>query len=103
MSAAWNGRQRPRIVACVVAAWLIVVPAAATARQASTDYAGRGIRVVGVVCECDDPTEVAAYRTEFGIEWPVHLDTSFTLAEALDATTTPEVVLVDRDRRIRYA
>ncbi len=66
-------------------------------------FAGAGIRFVGVVCECDDPAEIAAYRREFGIAFPIHLDTDFALAEALDATTTPEVVLVDRDRQIRYA
>ena len=67
------------------------------------EFAGQGIRFVGVVCECDDPGDVAAYRGEFGITFPIHLDTDFALAEALDATTTPEVVLVDNERRIRYA
>lgn len=62
-----------------------------------------GIHFVGVVCECDDPAEVTAYGTKFGITFPVHLDTAFELAEALKATTTPQVVLVDRDRRIRYS
>lgn len=65
--------------------------------------AGEGIRVVGVVCEADDLTELEAYRAKFGIAFPIHLDTDFTLAEALDATVTPEVMVVDRDRRIRYA
>jgi hypothetical protein len=69
----------------------------------AADFAGRGVRVVGVVCECDDPAEITAYRKEFGITFPIHLDTRFTLAAALDATTTPEVVLVDRERRIHYA
>ena len=66
-------------------------------------FAGDGVRVVGVVCECDDPAEIEAYRTTFGITFPIYLDPAFTLAEALDATVTPEVVLVDRDQKIRYA
>jgi len=66
-------------------------------------FAADGIRFVGVVCEGDDPAEVEAYRMKFGITFPIHLDFAFTLAEALDATITPEVVLVDRERRIRYA
>ena len=66
-------------------------------------FAGDGIRVVGVVCEADDAAGVEAYRTKFAIAFPIHRDTEFTLAEALGATVTPEVVLVDRDRRIRYA
>jgi thiol-disulfide isomerase/thioredoxin len=71
--------------------------------QLAADFADERIRFVGVVCESDDPAEVEAYRREFGIAFPIHLDTDFALAEALDATTTPEVVLVDRDRQIRYA
>jgi hypothetical protein len=69
----------------------------------ATRFAGDGIRFVGVVCEADEPGEVEAYRTKFGITFPIHLDTAFTLAEALDATVTPEVVLVDRNRQIRYS
>jgi len=67
------------------------------------EFAGEGIRFVGVVCEPDEATEVEAYRREYGIKFPIGLDTDFTLAEALGATVTPEVVLVDRDRMIRYA
>jgi hypothetical protein len=67
------------------------------------EFAGKGIRFVGVVCEVDDTGEVEDYRREFGITFPIRLDTDFTLAEALGATVTPEVVLVDRDRVIRYA
>ena len=66
-------------------------------------FAGAGIRVVGVVCEADDLAEVEAYRTKFSITFPILLDTGFALAEALDATVTPEAVLVDRDRQIRYS
>jgi hypothetical protein len=67
------------------------------------EFADEGIRFVGVVCELDDVAEVEAYRREFGIAFPIRLDSDFTLAEALDATVTPEVVLVDGDRTIRYA
>ena len=71
--------------------------------QLAADFASDGIRFVGVVCECDDPAEIAAYRREFGIAFPIHLDAEFALADALDATTTPQAVLVDRDHRIRYS
>ena len=71
--------------------------------QLAAGFAKEGVRFVGVVCECDAIEEIEAYRREFGITFPIHLDTDFRLAAALDATITPEVVLVDRDRRIRYA
>jgi len=71
--------------------------------QLAADFADEGVRFVGVVCESDDPAAIDAYRTKFGLTFPIHLDTDFTLAEALGATITPEAVLVDRDGRIRYA
>jgi thiol-disulfide isomerase/thioredoxin len=71
--------------------------------QLAADFADEGIRFVGVVCESDDPAAIDAYRTKFGLTFPIHLDTDFTLAEALGATITPEAVLVDRAGRIRYA
>lgn len=39
------------------------------------EFAGEGIRFVGVVCELDDAGEVEAYRREFGITFPIRLDT----------------------------
>ena len=65
-------------------------------------FAPSGVRFVGVVCELDDPAEVTDYCKEFGITFPVYLDTSFMLADALGATTTPQAVLVDREKRILY-
>jgi len=69
----------------------------------AADFGGQGIRFVGVICEGDNPATVEVYRRDYGITFPIHHDTNFTLAAALDVTITPEVVLVDRDRRIRYA
>jgi peroxiredoxin len=69
----------------------------------AADFGGAGIRFVGVICESDDPKEVEAYCREYGVTFPIHRDTDFRLADALDATITPEVVLVDRDRIIRYS
>ena len=71
--------------------------------QLAAEFAAEGIRFVGVVCEFDDPGEIEVYRSDFKIPFPIGLDPDFRLAEALDVTVTPEVVLVDRDRRVRYA
>lgn len=71
--------------------------------ELATTRASDGVRFVGVVCEYDDPTEIDDYVSTFGISFPVVLDPAFALADALNATTTPEVVLVDRDRKIVYA
>ncbi len=71
--------------------------------QQAADFAAERIRFVRVVSECDDPAEVQAYGKAFGLTFPIHLDPGFRLAAPLGATVTPEVVLVDRDRRIRYS
>ena len=71
--------------------------------QLAEEFADEGIRFVGVVSEIDAPEEIEAYRRGFKIPFPIDLDRDFRLAEALDVSVTPEVVLVDRDRRVRYS
>jgi len=71
--------------------------------QLAGDFAADGIRFVGVVCDVDDTGEIEAYRREYEIPFPIDLDRGFRLAEAFDVTVTPEVVLVDRERRVHYA
>jgi hypothetical protein len=51
----------------------------------------------------DNAADIEDYRKTYSIPFPIYTDTDFRLAEALDATITPEVVLVDRNRSIRYA
>jgi thiol-disulfide isomerase/thioredoxin len=69
----------------------------------AAQYADKGIRFVGVICEYENAADIEDYRKTYSIPFPIYADTDFRLAEALDATITPEVVLVDRDHRIRYA
>ena len=71
--------------------------------QLAEEFADEGIRFVGVVCEVDAPEEIEAYRSDFKIPFPIDLDSDFRLAEALAVSVTPEVVLVDGERRVRYA
>ena len=71
--------------------------------QLAEEFADEGIRFVGVVCEVDAPEEIEAYRRDFKIPFPIDLDREFRLAEALDVSVTPEVVLIDGERRVRYA
>ena len=71
--------------------------------ELAATYAEKGIRFVGVVCESDNAADIEDYRKTYSIPFPIYADTDFRLAEALDATITPEVVLVDRNHSIRYA
>jgi thiol-disulfide isomerase/thioredoxin len=66
------------------------------------EFDEQGVHFVGVVCEFDDVDEITGYRDEYAIHFPFLTDRDFHLADALDATTTPEVVLVDAGGRIRY-
>ena len=52
-------------------------------------FDGDGIRVVGVVCEADDPAEVEAYRTKFGITFPIHFDTGLRWPRRLMRPSRP--------------
>lgn len=70
--------------------------------ELADEFDPQGIRVVGVVCEFDGIEEITEYRAEYAIHFPFVTDGDFRLAEALDATTTPEVVLVDASGRTRY-
>ncbi len=70
--------------------------------ELADEFAEDGIRFVGVVCEFDELAEIAGYRDEYAIHFPFVTDGDFRLAEALDATITPEVILVDASGRTRY-
>jgi thiol-disulfide isomerase/thioredoxin len=61
----------------------------------AADFGGKGIRFVGVICEYDDLKEVEAYRREYGVTFPIHLDTDFTLAAALDLKKVTPTEIID--------
>jgi len=70
--------------------------------ELAAEFDEQGIRFVGVICEFDEPEEITGYRDEYAIHFPFVTDRDFRLAEAFDATTTPEVVLVDASGCTRY-
>ena len=66
-------------------------------------YAARGVAFVGINSNPNDSTtEIAAYVARHGIGFPLLRDAEGQLAGQLRATRTPEVFLLDRDRKIRY-
>src|SRR5205085_10130943 len=67
------------------------------------DYRGKGVQFVAVNVGANDTIiEVAAQAVELGVAFPVVKDFDRRAADALGATRTPQVVLLDADRRIRY-
>ncbi|MCS7471193.1 redoxin domain-containing protein [Stieleria sp. ICT_E10.1] len=66
-------------------------------------YADRGVQVVGINSNTQDSlTELAAYVHRHAIGFPMLKDPGNVVADALGATRTPEVFLIDRERTVRY-
>ncbi|MBX3437141.1 MAG: redoxin domain-containing protein [Planctomycetaceae bacterium] len=64
---------------------------------------GRDVAVLGINSNSHDSvTEIAAFARRHGIEFPILKDPGNQLADQLQATRTPEVLLLDRERSIRY-
>tara|TARA_B100000809_G_scaffold220097_1_gene227646 strand:+ start:1336 stop:3351 length:2016 start_codon:yes stop_codon:yes gene_type:complete len=66
-------------------------------------YKESGITFLGVNSNRHDSiTEIAAYARQHQITFPILKDTANKLADTLGADRTPEVFLLDHDRRVRY-
>ncbi len=67
------------------------------------DYGARGVRFVGIVSNVQDSTEeIAELVREHGLTFPVLKDDGARAADALGATRTPEVFVLDQTRTVRY-
>ncbi len=72
-------------------------------QELSQEYAGKGVTFLGVDANSQDsPTEIAAFVRRQGLEFPMLIDVGAKLADQLGATRTPEVVVLDQHRAIRY-
>jgi peroxiredoxin len=66
-------------------------------------YGNRGVAFLGVCCQQDaDAAQVAQLAQDFKIPFPVRKDPHHVAAEALEATVTPEVFVLDSQRILRY-
>ncbi len=71
--------------------------------ELAQEYSGKGVRFVGINASPQDGLDsIAAEIKEFGITFPVLKDADQALTRQLDALTTTEVFVVDKERRIRY-
>lgn len=71
--------------------------------ELAAEYAGRGVRLVGVVSNRQDSLEkIAAMVRDQRLRFPLLKDPGNRLADRLGAERTPEVFLFDADRRLRY-
>ena len=67
------------------------------------EFEQQGIHFVGVVGEQVGAHKLEKHHINFTVPFPIYTDTGFLLANALSAKTTPEVFLMDRERKILYS
>ncbi|GIW92142.1 MAG: thiol-disulfide isomerase [Pirellulaceae bacterium] len=76
---------------------------AARLSQLESQYRDRGVAFVGVDANVQDSlAELAAFARRQQIEFPLLKDADQELADRLGAERTPEVFLLDKERRVRY-
>ncbi len=68
-----------------------------------TKYQSKGVALIGVNSNTQDSlTELAAYAHRFDVNFPLLKDVGNKVADAMAATRTPEVFVLDQDRIVRY-
>jgi peroxiredoxin len=72
-------------------------------KKLAAEYGPRGVAFVGINSNSQDTiTELAAYARIHEIEFPLLKDPGNAVADQLGAQRTPEVLVLDADRTIRY-
>lgn len=76
---------------------------ARTLEELAATFKGRQVKFVGVDANAQDTlSELARFAKESGWTSPLRKDPDGRLAAAFGATRTPEVFVLDADRRVRY-
>ena len=71
--------------------------------EISQRFADRGVAFLGLDANAQDaPTELAAYARDHGLTFPLLKDVNAAAVDAAGLTRTPEVVVLDADRKVRY-
>ncbi|MCA9264031.1 MAG: redoxin family protein [Planctomycetales bacterium] len=71
--------------------------------EMAAEFEDRGVRFVGINSNSQDSlVEITAFRRRQNVAIPMLKDNSGACADALGATRTPEVILVDATGQIRY-
>ena len=71
--------------------------------ELAKEYEPRGVIFVGIDANRQDAaTEIAAYARHHGVEFPILKDLNQVVADRVGATRTPEIIVLDKARAIRY-
>lgn len=72
-------------------------------KRLEAEYREQGVQFVGVNVNGDDELqEIAQQGIDFGIEFPLVKDVDGSCVKATGVTRTPEVVVLDAQRKLRY-
>lgn len=72
-------------------------------KRLDEEYRTQNVQFLGINASAgDEISEVAQQAIDFGIEFPVVKDTDGSCVRALGVERTPEVVVLDGERKIRY-
>lgn len=72
-------------------------------KRLDSELRNRGVQFVAVNAAADDSTaQIAEQALEFGLEFPFVKDSDGSCAKALGVTRTPEVAVLDSQKRLRY-
>lgn len=71
--------------------------------QIATEYRDQGVTVLGINSNSQDSmTEIAAYARQHELSFPILKDLGHVIADRVQAERTPEVAVLDADRKVRY-
>lgn len=72
-------------------------------QELEAEYADKGVQFLGINSnQQDNMTEIGAYARIHGVEFPILKDLGNELADRVGAERTPEVIVLDKDRKVRY-
>jgi hypothetical protein len=70
--------------------------------ELQNEYNDRGLRTIGIICEWRSLDDIQEYKNEYALDFPLYIDIDFKLANLMQVSVTPEVVLMDSKGQIRY-
>lgn len=72
--------------------------------ELASKYQSQGVAFIGIDPNSQDSlAEISAYARTSGIEFPILKDLNNKVADAIGATRTPEVFVIDKNHKVRYS
>jgi peroxiredoxin len=66
------------------------------------DVQPHGVKVLGIFTDGTSAADLEKFKKDYGVSFPLSVDSGGKVASALSATVTPEAFVLDRNGRVRY-